>query len=143
MFRSLPLILLLICSHCRSTRLPSYNPEIYRQLVSAAGKTDKLYIDLRLADSAHRKFSSFTRQYAAVEKSIRIVALQYEARPFNSRFLPIIHNITLLFERYRDEHRYKKQLPSNAELIIYQTYLRDAWKPLLIAEQALKNDNYK
>lgn len=139
LLRLLLLFCILISSvQCRITRLPDFDPDLYRQLVSTIGKTDQLYINLRLADSTQRKFSLHSKRYASVEKSIRIIALQYEARPFNSRFLPIINNITLLFERYRDEHRTRKKSPTDAELLIYQTYLRDAWKPLLIAEQSLK-----
>lgn len=137
--RNLLLIIFLLSSfQCRITRLPDFDADLYRQVVSTIAKTDQLYINLRLADSAQRKFSIHSRRYAGVEKSIRIIALQYESRPFNSRFLPIINNITQLFERYRDEHRSHKNSPTDAELLIYQTYLRDAWKPLLIAEQSLK-----
>ncbi|MCA6462961.1 MAG: hypothetical protein IM571_10935 [Chitinophagaceae bacterium] len=137
--RYLLLLCILISSlHCRVTRLPDFDADLYRQLVSTIAKTDQLYINMRLADSSQRKFSLHSKKYANVEKSIRIIALQYESRPFNTRFLPIINNITLLFERYRDEHRSRNKLPTDAELLIYQTYLRDAWKPLLIAEQSLK-----
>jgi hypothetical protein len=139
MLRLLLLLLLLSNIQCRLTRLPAYDPELYQQIISAAGKTDKLYIDLRLAQPADRKFEQFSRRYAGVEKAIRIITLQYEARPFNTRFLPILANIDTLFHRYREEHRLHPTRPSNAELIIYQTYLRNAWKPLIVAEQALKN----
>ena len=139
LFRTLLLLTILVSTlHCRLSQLPSFDPDLYRQLISTISKTDQLYINLRLADSTQRKFSLHSKRYAGVEKSIRIIALQYEARPFNSRFLPIINNITLLFERYRDEHRTRKKSPTDAELLIYQTYLRNAWKPLLIAEQSLK-----
>lgn len=139
MLRLLLLLLLLSNTQCRLTRLPAYDPELYQQIISAAGKTDKLYIDLRLAQPADRKFEQFSRRYAGVEKAIRIITLQYEARPFNTRFLPILANIDTLFHRYREEHRLHPTRPSNAELLIYQTYLRNAWKPLIVAEQALKN----
>ncbi len=140
MLRLLLLLLLLSNTQCRHTRLPAYDPELYQQIITAAGKTDKLYIDLRLAQPAQRKYEQYSRRYATIEKSIRILSLQYEARPFNSRFLPILANIDTLFHRYREEHRLHPSQPSNAELLIYQTYLRSAWKPLMIAEQALKNN---
>jgi hypothetical protein len=139
MLRLLLLLLIIFFTQCRLTRLPAYDPELYQQIISAAGKTDKLYIDLRLAQPADRKFEQFSRRYAGVEKAIRIITLQYEARPFNTRFLPILANIDTLFHRYREEHRLHPTRPSNAELLIYQTYLRNAWKPLIVAEQALKN----
>lgn len=130
--------LLFFFSHCRLTRLPPFDPQLYKQIVTAAGKTEKLYIDIRLADTSHRQYALFSRKYASVEKEINIISLQYESRPFNTKFLPILQHIASLFDRYREEHRQKKSAPTNAELIIYQTYLRDAWKPLLIAEQSLK-----
>ena len=129
---------LLLFTQCSLTRLPRFDPQLYQQIVTAAGKTDKLYIDMRLADTSHRHYSLFSRKYASVEKEINIISLQYESRPFNTKFLPIIHHVSSLFERYREEHRQKRIAPTNAELLIYQTYLRDAWKPLLIAEQSLK-----
>jgi|LakMenEpi03Aug12_release.lakeMendotaPanAssembly.Ray.scaffolds.fasta_scaffold03506_2 hypothetical protein len=139
MRRFLLVCLLIISStHCRLTRLPTYDPQLYKQLISAAAKTEKLYIDLRLADTSQRKFQQFSRRYATLESTLQIIYLQYEARPYNTRFLPIVQNIQLLFEQYKNEHRQQRRAPKDAELIIYQTYLRDAWKPLLIAEQALK-----
>jgi len=131
-------LLLITATHCRLSRLPTYDPQLYKQVVAAVAKTEKLYIDLRMADTSQRKFHQFSRRYATLESTLQIIYLQYEVRPYNTRFLPILQNIQTLFERYKNEHRQQKRAPNNAELIIYQTYLRDAWKPLLIAEQALK-----
>jgi hypothetical protein len=132
------LLFSLIFSSCRVSLVPDYNATIYQKIIATAARNDRLYIDLLQADTAHRAFSQYAKRYAALETSIQSINLQYQARANNSVFLPILENIQTLFLKYKEEHKKHTAPLTQAEIKLYQTYTRDYWKPLLIAENALR-----
>jgi hypothetical protein len=138
--KRLILVLLFGCffSSCSVTLVPEYNASLYQQIVTTAARNDRLYIDLLQADTAHRAFSQYAKRYAGIETSIQSIYLQYQARANNSAFLPILENIQTLFLKYKEEHKQHASALTQAEIKLYQTYTRDYWKPLLIAENALR-----
>ena len=127
-----------LLSSCSVTLVPEYNASLYQQIVTTAARNDRLYIDLMQADTAHRAFSQYAKRYAALEASIQSINLQYQARANNSVFLPILENIQTLFLKYKEEHKQHTAPLTQAEIKVYQTYTRDYWKPLLIAENTLR-----
>lgn len=134
------LVLLFGClfSSCSVTLVPEYNASLYQKIVTTAARNDRLYIDLLQSDTDHRAFSQYAKRYAAIETSIQSINLQYQARANNSVFLPILENIQNLFLKYKEEHKQHTAPLTQAEIKVYQAYTRDYWKPLLIAENALR-----
>lgn len=90
---------------CKVALLPDYNAALYQQIVSAASKNDRIYIDLLQANADERKFSLYAKRYANLETAIQSIYLQYQARPRSANFLPIIENIQTLFVKYKTEHQ--------------------------------------
>ena len=138
--KRLILVLLFGClfSSCSVTLVPEYNASLYQKIVTTAARNDRLYIDLLQSDTDHRAFSQYAKRYAAIETSIQSINLQYQARANNSVFLPILENIQNLFLKYKEEHKQHTAPLTQAEIKVYQAYTRDYWKPLLIAENALR-----
>ena len=132
------LLFALILSSCRVSLVPDYNATIYQKIIATAARNDRLYIDLLQADTTHRAFSQYAKRYAGIETSIQSIYLQYQARANNSAFLPILENIQTLFLKYKEEHKQHTAALTQAEIKVYQAYTRDYWKPLLIAENALR-----
>jgi len=132
------LLFALILSSCRVSLVPDYNANIYQQIISAASRNDRIYIDLLQANPDDRKFSLYAKRYASLETAIQSIYLQYQARPHANSFLPIIENIQTLFVKFKNEHQSQSAPLSADQVRLYQQYARDYWKPLLIAENALK-----
>ena len=51
--------------------------------------------------------------------------------------LVIIRNLDSVFVKYKNHHKSKNTL-SDGEIKLNQVYIKDLWKPLLIAESGLK-----
>lgn len=132
------LVVVVLLSACRVSLVPDYNATIFQKIVSTAARNDRLYIDLMQADAGQRSFALYAKRYAALETAIQSLYLQYQARANNTAFLPILENIQTLFLKYKKEHQQHSSPLTDAEISVYQTYTRDYWKPLLIAEASLR-----
>jgi hypothetical protein len=134
------LLLLMILSlfSCRVVLVPEYRSDLEDQIISGAKLNDKLYIDLLQSDKQMRQFDLYKEQYAIIAAEINSIQLKNEVRNNNANMLVIIKNLNDAFTKYRDEHKSTNTI-SDGEIKIDQAYLKAFWKPLLVAETALKN----
>jgi hypothetical protein len=132
-------ILLLTCSllACRVTWVPEYNAQLEEQIAKAAKATDKLYIDMLDIPLANRLYETFKDRYNEIESEINSIKLKNEARPKNADFLVINKNLKAAFDEAKKYHKDNSTL-SNGEAMAYQSTLAGFWKPLYLAEIALK-----
>jgi len=123
---------------CKVTLVPEYNFQLEEQIANAAKATDKLYIDMLDVPLNNRTYESFKDRYNDIESEINSIKLKNEARPKNADFLVINKNLKDAFEEAKKFHKDNSTL-SNGEAKAYQASLAGFWKPLYVAEIALKN----
>ncbi len=131
-------LLISILLSCRVTLVPEYNAQLEAQIANAAQATDKLYIDMLDTPLNNRTYESFKDRYNVIESEINSIKLKNEARSKNADFLVINKNLKDAFEEAKKYHKDNSTL-SNGEAKAYQASLAGFWKPLYVAEIALKN----
>ena len=131
-------LLLLTISACTISLVPEYSAALETQITKTAKLNDKLYIQLLNADPNKRAFSIFSDQYTDIEAEIHAIKVKNEVRNHQEAFAGIIQNLENAFIQYKNEHKNKTSPLTDPEIILYQNYIRDFWKPLLIAESSLK-----
>ena len=122
---------------CRVTLVPEYNAQLEEQIAKTAKATDKLYIDMLDVPLNNRTYESFKDRYNDIESEINSIKLKNEARSKNADFLVINKNLKDAFDEAKKYHKDNSTL-SNGEAKAYQATLAGFWKPLYIAEIALK-----
>lgn len=139
--RQLPVILSLVVSafivSCRVTLVPEYSAQLEEQVASTAKATDKLYIEMLDVPLSSRTYESFKDRYNEIESEINSIRLKNEARPKNTDFLVINKNLKDAFEEAKKYHKENSTL-SDGEVKAYQATLAGFWRPLYVAETALK-----
>lgn len=131
------LSLVFMLTSCKVMLVPQYSAELENQIANAAKSTDKLYIDMMDTPVNERTYHAFSERYNDIEVEINSIQLKNEARPKNGDFLVIIKNLKDAFAEAKKYHKEHKTL-SDGEAIAYQATLSGYWKPLYIAEKALK-----
>lgn len=131
------LLLVFMITSCRVMLVPQYSAALEDQIASAAKATDKLYIDMLDMPANERTYNVFNERYNDIEAEINSIQLKNEARPKNGDFLVIIKNLKDAFAEAKKYHKEHTTL-SDGEAIAYQATLSGFWKPLYIAEKALK-----
>ncbi len=122
---------------CRVTWVPEYNAQLEEQIAKAAKATDKLYIDMLDVPLANRAYETFKDRYNEIESEINSIKLKNEARPKNADFLVINKNLKAAFDEAKKYHKDNSTL-SNGEAMAYQSTLAGFWRPIYLAEIALK-----
>jgi len=117
--------------------VPEYNAQLEDQISNAAKATDKLCIDMLDTPHDNRTYDTFKERYNEIEAGINSIQLKNEERPKNADFLVIIKNLKDAFAEAKKYHRDHTTL-SDREAIAYRATLFGYWKPLYIAEKALK-----
>jgi hypothetical protein len=137
--RKLPALLIILFTliSCKVMWVPEYSAELDDQIANAAKSTDRLYIDMLDVPASERTYHAFGDRYNAIEAEINSIQLKNEARPKNGDFLVIIKNLKNAFAEAKKYHKDHKIL-SDGEAIAYQATLSGYWKPLYVAEKALK-----
>jgi hypothetical protein len=136
--KSIPLLLALsILTSCRVTLVPEYSAQIEAQIAKAAQANDRLYIDMLDVPANQRTYKSFQERYNEIESEINSIRLKNESRPKNADFLVINKNLKDAFSEAKQYHKENMTL-SDGEVKAYQASLAGFWKPLYIAEIALK-----
>ncbi len=130
-------LLVLLFFSCRVTLVPEYNAQLEEQIAKAAKANDKLYIDMMDLTESARNYEKFSERYNEIESEINSIMLKNEARPKNADFLVINKNLKEAFEEAKAYHKESGTL-KNGEIKAYQASLAGFWKPLYIAEIALK-----
>ena len=131
------LSLVFMLTSCKVMLVPQYSAELENQIANTAKSTDKLYIDMMDTPVNERTYHAFSERYNDIEVEINSIQLKNEARPKNGDFLVIIKNLKDAFAEAKKYHKEHKIL-SDGEAIAYQATLAGFWKPLYIAEKALK-----
>jgi len=122
---------------CRVTLVPEYNAQLEEQIAKTAKATDKLYIDMLDVPLANRSYEAFKDRYNEIESEINSIKLKNEARPKNADFLVINKNLKDAFDEAKKYHKDNSTL-SDGEAKAYQSTLAGFWRPLYLAEIALK-----
>lgn len=137
--RRFPTILLLVCMllACRVTLVPEYSAQLEDQIAKTAKATDKLYIDMLDVPLNNRTYEGFRERYNEIESEINSIKLKNEARPKSADFLVINKNLKDAFEEAKKYHKENSTL-SDGEAKAYQATLAGFWRPLYLAEIALK-----
>jgi hypothetical protein len=139
--RKWPVILSVVISFfifsCRVTLVPEYSAQLEEQVSKTAKATDKLYIDMLDVPLRSRTYESFKDRYNEIESEINSIKLKNEARPKNADFLVINKNLKDAFEEAKKYHKENSTL-SDGEAKAYQATLAGFWRPLYVAEIALK-----
>jgi hypothetical protein len=131
-----PLLFIQLVS-CYVHLVPNYSNEIENKIVEGAKKNDALYIKMKSVSDSLREFRFFIEDYNQIESEINSIHLLEEARPKNKDFISITDTLKTYFIKYMNEHKSKNKL-EDGEIIIYQTYIKAFWKPLLKSELALR-----
>ncbi len=139
-FRRVSILLSLICliASCRVSLVPEYNSQLEDQVTNTAKATDRLYVEMLDVTPADRKYENFQVKYNDIEVEINSIELINQGRIKNGDFLVIIKNLKDAFKEAKNYHKEHKTL-SNGEIISYQATLAAFWKPLYVAERALKD----
>jgi hypothetical protein len=122
---------------CKVTWVPEYNAQLEDQVSKTAKAHDKLYMDLLDIPLAERKYDNFKERYNEIGAEINSIQLKNEARPKNTNFLAIIKNLREAFEEAKKYHKDNTTL-SDGEIKAYQSSISGFWRPLYLAERALK-----
>ena len=85
-----------------------------------------------------RTYDTFKDRYNEIAAEINSIELKNEARQKNADFLVIIKNLKNAFNEAKQYHKDHTTI-SNGEAKVYQSTLSAFWKPLYIAEKALKD----
>lgn len=131
------LLVVFIFTSCKVTLVPAYDQVLADEISNTAKATDKLYLDMLDTPVATRTYDAFKDQYNAIESEISTIELKNEARPKNHDFLVIIKNLEKAFVEAKKYHKDHSTI-SDGEAIEYRGTLAAYWKPLYIAEKALK-----
>lgn len=137
--RKVSFFLLIACLFisCRVSLVPEYNAQLEDQISNTAKATDRLYIDMLDASPADRNYEVVQPRYSEIEADINSIELKNQGRIKNGDFLVIIKNLKDAFQEAKKFHKDRKTL-SNGEILVYQSTLAGFWKPLYLAEKALK-----
>lgn len=122
---------------CKVTWVPEYNAHLEEQVAKTAKANDKLYLDMLDVPEANRIYDNFKDRYNEIGSEINSIMLKNEARPKNTNFLAIIKNLKEAFEEAKKYHKDNSTL-EDGEIKAYQASLAGFWKPLYLAERALK-----
>ena len=131
------LFLLFMLASCKVMWVPRYSAELEDEIANTAKATDRLYIDILDTPASERKYTAFSDRYNEIEAEINSIQLKNEGRPKNADFLVIIKNLKDAFAEAKKYHKEHIAL-SDGEALEYQSTLSGYWKPLYIAEKALK-----
>jgi hypothetical protein len=131
------LSLLVMLFSCKVALVPEYNASLDDQIAKAAQENDRLYIDLLDVPASERLYKNFMDRYNSVESEINAIQLKNEARKNNADFMVIIKNLKDAFAEAKKYHKDHNGL-SDGEIKAYQATLAGFWKPLYVAERALK-----
>ncbi len=131
-------LIIFFAASCKVTLVPEYSAALEEQVAAAAKATDKLYIDMLDVAIAARTYDSFKDRYNEIEAEINSIQLKNEARQKNKDFLVIIKNLKDAFAEAKQYHKSHTTI-SNGEAKSYQATLSAFWKPLYVAEKALKD----
>jgi hypothetical protein len=135
-FASILLLISFLLS-CRVTLVPEYSEQLEAQIAKTAKATDKLYIDMLDVPLNSRTYDSFKDRYNDIESEINSIRLKNEARPKNADFLVINKNLKEAFDEAKKYHKDNTTL-ADGEAKAYQASLAGFWRPLYLAEIALK-----
>lgn len=124
-------------SSCRVSWVPEYSAQLEDQITKAAKATDKLFIDMLDIPVNNRTYENFKERYNEIEAEINSIKLKNESRPKSADFLVINKNLKDAFDEAKKYHKENSTL-SNGEVMAYQASLAGFWKPLYVAELALK-----
>ena len=122
---------------CRVTLVPEYSAELEDQITNTAKATDRLYIDILDAPANDRDYRALQGRYNDIEAEINSIELKNQGRIKNGDFIEIIKNLKGAFLEAKNYHKEHKTL-SNGEAISYRATLAGFWKPLYLAERALR-----
>jgi hypothetical protein len=117
--------------------VPEYSAELEDQIVSTAKATDRLYIDMLDVPVNDRDYKIVQDKYNDIEAEINSIEIKNQGRIKNGDFLVIIKNLKEAFLEAKQYHKEHKTL-SNGEAISYRATLAGFWKPLYLAEKALR-----
>lgn len=132
----LSFLFIITLASCKVKWVADYSAAIEDQIIATAQKNDRLYIDMMDAPMPNR-YALYIERYNDIESEINSIQFKNEARKKNEAMLTIIKNLKEAFLQYRREHRDKKTL-TRTEVLIYQSYIKSFWLPLLNAEHGLK-----
>lgn len=135
-FTSILLLITFLLS-CRVTLVPEYSEQLEAQIAKTAKATDKLYIDMLDVPLNNRTYENFKDRYNDIESEINSIRLKNEARPKNADFLVINKNLKEAFDEAKKYHKDNTTL-ADGEAKAYQASLAGFWRPLYLAETALK-----
>ena len=137
--KRIPVFLLttLLFLSCRVMLVPEYSAQLEDQISKTAKATDKLYIDILDVPVNNRTYENFKDRYNEIESEINSIKLKNEARPKNADFLVINKNLKDAFDEAKKYHKENSTL-ADGEAKAYQATLAGFWKPLYVAELALK-----
>ena len=137
--KRIPVFLLttLLFLSCRVMVVPEYSAQLEDQISKTAKATDKLYIDILDVPVNNRTYENFKDRYNEIESEINSIKLKNEARPKNADFLVINKNLKDAFDEAKKYHKENSTL-ADGEAKAYQATLAGFWKPLYVAELALK-----
>jgi len=130
-------LLVAVLFSCRVTLVPEYSAQLEAQIAKAAQANDRLYIDMLDVPTNQRTYKSFQERYNEIESEINSIRLKNESRPKNNDFVVINKNLKDAFTEAKQYHKENSTL-SDGEVKAYQSSLAGFWKPLYIAEIALK-----
>jgi hypothetical protein len=133
----LVLLLMIFLASCKVTLVPEYNAQLEDQVAKTAKANDRLYMDMLDVPVAERKYDSFKERYNDIGSEINSIMLKNEARPKNADFIAIIKNLKGAFEEAKQYHKENSTL-ADGEIKAYQSSLAGFWRPLYLAERALK-----
>jgi hypothetical protein len=122
---------------CKVTWVPEYNAQLEEQVAKTAKANDRLYLDMLDVPKANRNYDNFKERYNEIASEINSIMLKNEARPKNTNFIAIIKNLKSAFEESQKFHKDNNTL-ENGEIKAYQATLAGFWRPLYLAERALK-----
>lgn len=135
-------MLLLVASACRVTLVPDYSEAIEKQIIETQKMNEKLYNDIAEADLADRDYEHFEKAYSEIESNINSLVFQMHAREKNTHFVAMTDSLQNKFLEYKNYHKGLKDKGkkiTNGEVESYSDFIKGFYKPMLLAEKALKN----
>lgn len=124
-------------SACKVQLVPAYNAELEEQIVKTAKMSDMLYLEMMDAASDKKSYSLYADKYLDIESEINSILLKNEVRSNAADNIATVQKLKDYFVKAKEDHKTRTTM-SNAEMLLYNEQLKAFWKPVLIAERALK-----
>ena len=134
------IISLVILSSCTVKWVTDYDETLATSIQEIAKHTDAFYLNMLETtnkDDNTRNYQNFAEGYAEIEAEINNIKLRNEVKSLNENSIKICGIVLEMWIDYKKEHKDGTTI-SDGIIKLNKSYMQDAFKAMLIAEEGKK-----